>query len=57
MTGSLECQACGGPCVLMGMLGRRVHYRCRDCGMDNNRLLEEGEILQLEDEGEVLDVA
>jgi len=25
--------------------------------MDNNRLLEEGEILQLEDEGEVLDVA
>jgi hypothetical protein len=29
-----ECPVCGGPGVLLGQLGRRVHHRCRDCGMD-----------------------
>lgn len=27
-----ECPACGGEGNKMGALGKRVHYRCRDCG-------------------------
>lgn len=46
----MECDACGGQCVLMGALGRRVHYRCQDCGLDSSRMLEEGETL--DEEGE-----
>jgi transposase-like protein len=30
----VNCPVCGGPGVLLGTLGRRTHYRCRDCGMD-----------------------
>jgi len=29
-----ECPVCGGPGVILGTLGTRVHYRCRDCGME-----------------------
>lgn len=29
-----ECPMCGGPGVLLGKLGSRVHFRCRNCGMD-----------------------
>lgn len=29
-----ECPVCGGPGLLLGQLGNRVHYRCRNCGMD-----------------------
>lgn len=28
------CPSCEGPGVLMGTLGNRDHYRCRDCGWD-----------------------
>jgi len=28
----MECQQCGGPLELMGVLGRRVYGRCRQCG-------------------------
>lgn len=28
----VECPACGGPSGLMGMLGNRRHYNCRNCG-------------------------
>lgn len=28
------CPACGGPVVPLGVLGRRAHSRCRDCGLD-----------------------
>lgn len=27
-----ECPACGGEAGLMGMLGTRAHYNCRNCG-------------------------
>lgn len=27
------CSVCGGLKVLLGRLGRRLHYRCRDCGI------------------------
>lgn len=31
---SPECPTCGGPGVSLGNLGKRVHYRCRNCGID-----------------------
>jgi tRNA(Ile2) C34 agmatinyltransferase TiaS len=27
------CPVCEGPGVLLGILGRLEHYRCRNCGM------------------------
>ncbi len=29
-----DCQICGGPGQYLGTLGRRIHFRCQDCGMD-----------------------
>jgi tRNA(Ile2) C34 agmatinyltransferase TiaS len=28
----VHCTLCGGEGVPLGQLGRRVHYRCRQCG-------------------------
>lgn len=28
------CSLCGGPGVLLGRLGPRLWWRCRDCGID-----------------------
>lgn len=30
----IACPNCGGPGVELGSLGRRAHYRCRNCGTD-----------------------
>lgn len=27
-----ECELCGGPLVVLGVLGNVAHCRCRDCG-------------------------
>jgi hypothetical protein len=27
-----ECPMCGGPSGVMGTLGKRTHYNCRNCG-------------------------
>lgn len=27
------CQMCGGPLMLLGQLGNRLHFRCQNCGM------------------------
>lgn len=32
------CPTCGAENAPMGTLGKRVHYRCRDCGMDYSNL-------------------
>lgn len=29
-----KCPACGGPGNSLGKLGKRVQYRCRNCGID-----------------------
>lgn len=29
-----NCPACDGPGMLLGQLGNRLHYRCRNCGLD-----------------------
>lgn len=37
------CGACGGPVTGLGTLGRRVWFRCRDCGLDGSVLTGEPE--------------
>ena len=32
------CKLCHGPLVLLGQLGRFDWYRCRNCGIDQNRI-------------------
>lgn len=29
----IYCECCGGPGMELGGLGQRMHYRCRDCGI------------------------
>lgn len=33
------CCICHGPLILLGTLGTLVHYRCRNCGMDQSKPL------------------
>ena len=35
-----ECPLCGGPAASMGTLGRREHFRCRDCGAEFSQVAE-----------------
>lgn len=35
-TASGQCPNCGGPSSMLGQLGHRVHYRCRNCGFDHS---------------------
>jgi len=30
-----SCPACGGECFPLGALGRAMHFRCRQCGMNS----------------------
>lgn len=32
------CEVCGGPVGLLGTLGTRDHFQCRNCGMGYSRL-------------------
>jgi transposase-like protein len=49
-----QCPACDGPAGLLGALGNRKHYQCRDCGMqyskDASEEDEEQEALATDDE-------
>jgi hypothetical protein len=36
------CSFCGGELYLLGQLGLRLHYRCRDCGMNWSELAVAG---------------
>jgi ssDNA-binding Zn-finger/Zn-ribbon topoisomerase 1 len=31
-----ECPSCGGPLGILGSLGNRMHYQCRNCGMQTS---------------------
>lgn len=42
-TASGQCPMCGGPSVMLGQLGNRVHYRCRNCGADHSSEYEDEE--------------
>jgi len=39
----MDCMICGGPMVLIGTLGSRRWYRCRNCGIDDHEEIEQGE--------------
>ena len=41
MESEMGCPMCGGPGVELGALGFRVHFRCRDCGMEFSHVDEE----------------
>ena len=41
---SFDCEFCGGPCGLMGVLGRMAHCQCRDCGMECSRAMTKEEV-------------
>jgi len=34
-----ECEMCWGPVETMGVLGRRCHGKCRNCGAEQSKLL------------------
>lgn len=38
-----DCPACGATNGPMGALGNRVHYTCRDCGMQWSTLEDSGD--------------
>lgn len=35
--------ACGGQVTVLGTLGNREHFRCRDCGIDGSRKAKDTE--------------
>lgn len=43
-----ECPVCSGPGLLLGELGSRVHYRCRNCGMDFSEHVEDVPLPELD---------
>jgi hypothetical protein len=32
-----ECVLCSGSLVVLGTLGNRLHFRCRNCGIEQSR--------------------
>lgn len=40
----LPCAACGGPLTFLGVLGGTIHFRCRDCGLDQSMERKECEV-------------
>jgi tRNA(Ile2) C34 agmatinyltransferase TiaS len=36
--GNEQCLTCDGDLTLMGSLGQRVWFRCRDCGLEQFRI-------------------
>lgn len=33
----VPCPLCGGICIALGVLGKRMHYRCQNCGAGFSR--------------------
>ena len=33
----MNCPMCNGPLMLLGKLGNRTHYNCRNCGIQVSR--------------------
>lgn len=39
----MRCSMCDGKLMLLGQLGERVHFRCKNCGMDISRPMKRTE--------------
>lgn len=37
----MECMICGGLMMVIGVLGRTRWYRCRNCGIDDRKEVED----------------
>ena len=42
-----ECSACGGQGEILGVLGRRVHLRCRNCGIDFSYTASDDDVAEI----------
>jgi len=51
----MSCPICGGEGVQFGFLGLRLHFRCRQCGIDFSRRVEPEEKRDLDGPDPVLD--
>lgn len=40
------CELCGGVLIALGRLGRVIHFRCQDCGMDWREEMSEGDYME-----------
>lgn len=49
---STLCPVCEGEGVVLGTLGRRIHYRCRHCGIDFSEEVDETNTLRPVDDGD-----
>jgi hypothetical protein len=47
-----ECNLCGGQVAVLGALGRRVHGRCVQCGMDQSFELTDEELERMNEESD-----
>ncbi len=45
-----ECPQCGGPNEVLGILGSLIHFRCRNCGSNTNRLATDSDVKEMNDE-------
>lgn len=42
----IACLFCGGPAPVLGVFGRRVHYRCRECEMEFSLSNDDGDSVE-----------
>lgn len=36
----ITCGVCGGDVGILGVLGRRTHYQCRNCGIESSKVVD-----------------
>ena len=46
------CKLCGGFLIVLGILGRLIHYRCESCGMQFSKPLDKEDENESEDKNE-----
>ena len=46
---AMTCPTCGGSAGVLGVLARKIIYRCRHCGMQCSRLVEKDEARMVDD--------
>jgi hypothetical protein len=44
-----ECPMCGGPLLVLGFLGNRMHLTCRDCGCECSQMVDAETIADVEE--------
>lgn len=46
------CPLCGGEGSVLGSLGMRMHFRCRDCGIDYSEIITAADLIEAAAEAE-----